>query len=117
MYAVDTDLYLIFKPSELTEYVAEIERAPCLVSRWTAANELKMNDVKTEVYDASSSILSLFGVGASLHLHFGISIFRRPPASLFHVLISTSSSVFLSTWPNQLSLYFLTYVYYICPGS
>ena len=49
MYADDTDLYLIFKPSELTENVAEIERAPCLVSRWTAANELKINDAKTEV--------------------------------------------------------------------
>ena len=44
-----TPMTLIFKPSELTENVAEIERAPCLVSRWTAANELKINDAKTEV--------------------------------------------------------------------
>ncbi len=57
-----------------------------------------------EVHDASSSTFSLFGVGASLHLRFGLSIFRRPPASLLHVLISTSSSVFLSTWPNHLSI-------------
>ena len=35
---------------------------------------------------------------------FGLPIFRRPLASLFHVLISTSSSVFLSTWPNHYSL-------------
>ena len=49
MYADDTDLYLIFKPSELTENVAEMERTAGLVRRWMAANELKMNDGKTEV--------------------------------------------------------------------
>ena len=49
MYADDTDLYLIFKPSELTENVAEMERTAGLVRRWMAANELKMNDAKTEV--------------------------------------------------------------------
>ena len=49
MYADDTDLYLIFKPSELTENVAEMERTGGLVRRWMAANELKMNDAKTEV--------------------------------------------------------------------
>ena len=47
MYADDTDLYLIFKPSELTENVAEMERTAGLVRRWMAANELKMNDAKT----------------------------------------------------------------------
>ena len=73
----------------------------------------------------SSSAFSLFGVGAwsfqsprspilcffyftpfsfmyfliitSLHLSFGLPIFRRPPTYIFHVLITTSSSVFLST--------------------
>ena len=49
MYADDTDLYLIFKPSELTENVAETERTAGLVCRWMAANELKMNYAKTEV--------------------------------------------------------------------
>ena len=49
MYADDTDLYLIFKPSELTENVAEMERTAGLVLRWMAANELKMNAAKTEV--------------------------------------------------------------------
>ena len=49
MYADDTDLYLIFKPSELTENVAEMERTAGLVRRWMASNELKMNDAKTEV--------------------------------------------------------------------
>ena len=49
MYADDTDLYLIFKPSELTENVAEMERTAGLARRWVAANELKMNDAKAEV--------------------------------------------------------------------
>ena len=48
-HADDTDLYLIFKPSELTENVAEMERTAGLVRRWMASNELKMNDAKTEV--------------------------------------------------------------------
>ena len=47
MYADDTDLYLIFKPSELTENVAEMERTAGLVRRWMASNELKMNDAVT----------------------------------------------------------------------
>ena len=34
MYADETDLYLIFKPSELTENVAEMERTAGLVRRW-----------------------------------------------------------------------------------
>ena len=49
MYADDTDLYLIFKPSELTKNVAEMERTAGLVHRWMASNKLKMNDAKTEV--------------------------------------------------------------------
>ena len=49
MYADDTDLYLIFKPSELTENVAEMERTAGLVRRWMASNELKINDAKTEM--------------------------------------------------------------------
>ena len=40
----------------------------------------------------------------SLHLSFGLPIFRCPPTSIFHVLITTSSSVFISTCPNHLSL-------------
>ena len=50
MYADDTDLYLNFKPSELTENVSEMERT--LVSRWMAVNELKLNSAKTEVMPA-----------------------------------------------------------------
>ena len=34
MYTDDTDLYLIFKPSELTENVAEMERTAGLVRWW-----------------------------------------------------------------------------------
>ena len=49
MYADDTDQYLIFKPTELIENVAEMERTAGLVGRWMAANELKMNDAKTDV--------------------------------------------------------------------
>ena len=37
----------------------------------------------------------------SLHLSFGLPIFRCPPTSIFHVLITTSSSVFLTTCPNS----------------
>ena len=39
----------------------------------------------------------------SVHLSFGL-IFRCPLTSIFHVLITTSSSVFLSTCPNHFSL-------------
>ena len=49
MYADDTDLYLIFKPSELTENVVEMERTAGLVRSWMATHELKMNYAKTEV--------------------------------------------------------------------
>ena len=44
-----------------------------------------------------SSYLSVF-------LSFGLSVLRCPPTSIFHVLITTSSSVFLSTRPNHISL-------------
>ena len=51
--------------------------------------------------------ISLFGVGASNlqyprsppHLSFALRIFLCPPTSIFHVLITTSS-VFLSIYPN-----------------
>ena len=58
--------------------------------------------------NASSLALSLFGVG--------VSSFQSPrspvlcffyillTSSIFHVLITISSSVILSTWPNHLSL-------------
>ena len=85
--------------------------------RWNTVKSLLLNKVHAttitqkhiqvgpaEVYGASSSTFSLFGVGASLHLRFGLPIFRLPPASLFNVLISKYSSVFLSTWLNHLSL-------------
>ena len=49
MYADDTGLYLIFRPSVLTENVAEMERTAGLVRKWMAANELIMNGTKTEV--------------------------------------------------------------------
>ena len=40
----------------------------------------------------------------SLRLSFGHPIFRCPPTSIIPVLITTSSSIFLSTWPNHLGL-------------
>ena len=40
----------------------------------------------------------------SLHLSFGLQLFPCPPTSIFHELIDVSSSVFLSTWPNHLSI-------------
>ena len=70
----------------------------------------------------SSQAFSPFGVGTfnlrvlqscfsfmyflitSLHLSLGLPIFQCPPTSIFHVLITTSSSVFLSTCPNHPSL-------------
>ena len=49
MYADDTDLYLIFKPSGLTENVAKMERTAGPVRMWMAAKVLKMNCAETEV--------------------------------------------------------------------
>ena len=40
----------------------------------------------------------------SLHFSFGLLTLRCPLTAIFHVLIATRSSVFLSTWPNHLSL-------------
>ena len=67
--------------------------------------------------DTSSSAFSLFGVGASsfqsphspvlrsFYLYsFLLHVFPCPPTSIFCVLITTSSSVSLSTWPNHLSI-------------
>ena len=45
----------------------------------------------------------------SLHLSFGLPIFRCSPTSIFHVRITTSSSVFLSTCPNHISLAYLMF--------
>ena len=93
----------------------------------------KYHIAKLYTWLTSSSAFPLFGVGASsfhspccpvlrvvcrallshscrpvcvtsLHLSFGLPIFQFPLSSIFHVLITTSSSVFLSTWPNNLSL-------------
>ena len=52
----------------------------------------------------------------SLHPSFGLPIFQCPPTTIFQVLITTSSSVFLATWSNHLShfSYFLTYVCHTC---
>ena len=51
---------------------------------------------------------SSFGncVITSLHLSFGLPLFRCAPTSIFHVLITTNSSppVFHSTWLNHLSI-------------
>ena len=40
----------------------------------------------------------------SLHLSFGLPIFRCAPTSILHVFIIISYLVFLSTWPNHLGL-------------
>ena len=80
MYADDTDLYLIFKPSELTENVAGMERTVGLVRRWMAANELKMNDAKTEVTCPNVISLTKFAIventvyltSSDLYTRFGI---------------------------------------------
>ena len=37
-------------------------------------------------------------------LSFSLPMFRCPPTSIFHVVITTSSSVFFSTWPSHPSL-------------
>ena len=50
----------------------------------------------------------------SLRLIFGLPVFQCPPTSIFHVL-TIYSSVFLSTWPNHVSLHSLFYVLtYVC---
>ena len=40
----------------------------------------------------------------SLYFSFGLPIFQGSFTSIFHIPITISSSVFLSTWPNHLSL-------------
>ena len=40
----------------------------------------------------------------SLHLSLGLPVCRCPPISIFHVIITTSSSIFLSTCPYHISL-------------
>ena len=55
-----------------------------------------------------SSIFTTFSVMCflitSLHLSYGLPMCQCPLTSIFHVLITTSLSVFLSTRPNHLSL-------------
>ena len=53
----------------------------------------------------------------SLHFSFDLPIFRCPPASIFHVIITTYSSVFLSTWSNHLGLGFYYFLTYVCPPA
>ena len=57
----------------------------------------------------ASSIFTWFSFLSFLiiSLHLSFLIFLCPPTSIFHVLITTSSSVFLSTLPNHLSHGFL----------
>ena len=50
-----------------------------------------------KVYDTSSSTVSLFGVSASLHLRFGLPMFRCPPTFILHVLIERPGRVVVST--------------------
>ena len=56
----------------------------------------------------ASSIFTCFSfvpfLITSLHLSFSLPTYRYPPTSIFHILITTPSSVRLSTWPNHLSL-------------
>ena len=54
-------------------------------------------------YRCSSTFVSV--LMTSLQLGFGLRICRCPPTSIFHVLITTSSSLFLSTWPNHLPVH------------
>ena len=65
--------------------------------------------------------LYLYFLITSLHLSFGVLICRCPPTSIFHVLITTSSAAFLSTWPNHLSrvslIFSCTYVCHTRPCS
>ena len=57
------------------------------------------------IFSTSSDLVLLLSVSlvsfciTSLHLSFGLSICQCPPTSIFHVLITTTSSVFLSTCP------------------
>ena len=56
----------------------------------------------------------------SLHLNFGLPIFRCPLNSIFHVLITISSSGFFlhMTKPSQSRFsYFLNHVCHTCPSS
>ena len=63
-----------------------------------------------------SFLLHVFSYNISLHLSFGLLIFRCPTTSIFHVLITTSS-VFLSTCPKHLSLISLIFsLMFATPG-
>ena len=55
-----------------------------------------------------SFLLRVFLI-ASLHLSFGLPIFRCPPTPTFRFLITTSSPVSLSTWSKHLSLPYLIF--------
>ena len=50
----------------------------------------------------------------SLHLSFCLPMSRCPLISIFYVVITTSSSVFLSLWPNHRSLASQIFLTYFC---
>ena len=54
------------------------------------------------------SMLTMFSfvrfLVTSLHISFGLLICRCPPTYVFYVLITTSSPVFLSRWPDHISI-------------
>ena len=85
---VITDTYLLIRPFPTWDRSIELT---CLAS-------------------CASSILTCFSFMSflitSLHFSFGLPIFRCPPTSIFRVLITTSSSVYisLSKWHNHLNL-------------
>ena len=58
MYADDTQLYLLFKPSESTEAVCRLEDCVRDISEWAASNKLQLNNRKTEILHCSSRFRS-----------------------------------------------------------
>ena len=49
LYADDSLLWVIFKPSELDTAIGQMEKCIASVQKWMISHELKMNDDKTEI--------------------------------------------------------------------
>ena len=49
VYADDTQIYMLTKPSERANAISQLEQCICSVKAWMSANRLKLNEGKTEI--------------------------------------------------------------------
>ena len=92
-----------------------LRRFPCL---WSTHGDFNLHVLRSSAIFTCFSFMAFLIV--SFHLGFGLPIFRCPPTSIFPVVITKYSSVFLYTWPNHLgiaSLILFTYFCHTCPRS